>query len=545
MIKRLAWFLLVVLPVPSTAQMSQHPYQPGIDVLHYNFALDLPDTGSVIHGDATILFRRTTAIRTLKLDLFGLQVSAVSLNGATVRFDRDSSTLRISLPPVGHSALPDTMTAEVVYAGPVTDGLIIRTDGDGRWTAFGDNWPNRARHWLPTVDHPSDKATVTWDVTAPANRTIIANGSLERRIPLSFDASARVRTIWSCHRPLPTYVMVIAAAPLVYRNLGVSAVNNSEFPGGVQQALYTFPGQSPGTFGVFDSAISIVNYFSGVFGPFPYEKLAHCQSSTIFGGMENASAIFYYDRGFRTHSITDNLIAHETAHQWFGDAVTPRTWPNLWLSEGFATYCAELWREHSRGDSVFRASMASMRSRVIRSTLTARRPVLDTAETNLLALLNSNSYQKGAWILHMLRSLLGDDAFFHSLRSYYADFRHATAVSEDLRNECERISGKDLGWFFDQWLRRPGYIDGQLTWKVRRNQGVLELTMLQGATFPPYRFPLTLGLNHRDGTTERRSIEVRAVHETTVEIPWKDVHPPERIIADPDVTLLGNIAVVE
>ena len=545
MIKHVAWFFLVVLSVPSTAQVSQHPYQPGIDILHYSFALDLPDTGSIVRGDATILFRRTAAVGTLRLDLSDLQVSEVTLNGANVRFERTRSTLLISLPPVGHSALPDTMTAEVVYAGPVTDGLIIRTDTDGRWTAFGDNWPNRARHWLPTVDHPSDKATVTWEVTAPANRTIVANGTLEQRIPLSFAPSARVRTVWNCHRPLPTYVMVIAAAPLVYRNLGVSAVDNSEFPGGVQQALYTFPDQTPGTFSVFDSAISIVNYFSDVFGPFPYEKLAHCQSSTIFGGMENASAIFYYDKGFRTHSITDNLIAHETAHQWFGDAVTPRTWPNLWLSEGFATYCAELWREHSRGDSVFRASMASMRSRVIRSAITARRPVLDTAETDLLALLNSNSYQKGAWILHMLRSILGDDTFFHSLRSYYSDFRHNTAASEDLKNECERVSGKDLSWFFDQWLRRPGYVDGQLTWKVRREQGVMELTVRQGTAFSPYRFPLILELNHQDGTTERRSVEVQAVRETTLKIPWKDPNPPGRIVTDPDVTLLGTISVGE
>ena len=145
MIKRLVGFLLVVLPVSAAAQVSQHPYQPGIDVLHYNFALDLPDTGSILHGNATVLFRRTASIRTLRLDLSGLHVSAVSLNGANVRFDRDSSAIRISLPPIGESALPDTMTAQVVYSGPVTDGLIIRTDGDGRWTAFGDNWPNRAR----------------------------------------------------------------------------------------------------------------------------------------------------------------------------------------------------------------------------------------------------------------------------------------------------------------------------------------------------------------------------------------------------------------
>src|SRR5262249_29677371 len=140
--------------------------------------------------------------------------------------------------------------------------------------------------------------------------------------------------------------------------------------------------------------------------------LAHLQSSTRFGGMENASAIFYSDQAFRTGQLGTGTVAHETAHQWFGDAVTEREWPHLWLSEGFATYFAALWTQHSAGDSAFRSEMSGIRRDITTAQEVAKRPVIDTIETDLMALLNTNSYQKGGFVLHMLRTMLGDSAFF-------------------------------------------------------------------------------------------------------------------------------------
>ena len=133
--------------------------------------------------------------------------------------------------------------------------------------------------------------------------------------------------------------------------------------------------------------------------------------------MENATAIFYADGLFRRGGVSEGLIAHETAHQWFGDAVTERFWPHVWLSEGFATYFAALYTQHAHGDTAFRAEMEGLRSAIFKDTVAvARRPVIDTIETDLLALLNVNSYQKGGWVLHMLRSELGDSAFLLGLR---------------------------------------------------------------------------------------------------------------------------------
>jgi aminopeptidase N len=276
--------------------------------------------------------------------------------------------------------------------------------------------------------------------------------------------------------------------------------------------------------------------------PFPYEKLAHVQSSTIYGGMENASAIFYDERLFRDRAMTVDLIAHETAHQWFGDAVTPREWPHLWLSEGFATYFSALWTQRSQGDSAFRAQMEATRAQILADTIAVpRRPVIDTIETTLTALLNANSYQKGGWTLHMLRRLVGDSAFFRGVRAYYGAHRHATAVTDDLERAVEAEAGRELDWFFDQWLRRPGYPTPTIGWQYDSTAGRVTLTVdQQPARFGMYRFPLTVVVRDASGAVRRAVVEIPAQARTTVELPFPVSGRPASVTPDPDVDLLAR-----
>jgi aminopeptidase N len=259
--------------------------------------------------------------------------------------------------------------------------------------------------------------------------------------------------------------------------------------------------------------------------------------------MENATAIFYSDQAFRRGTLDDMLVAHETAHQWFGDAVTEREWGHLWLSEGFATYFAQLWAGHARGDSAMRAGMAKIRDEIMASEASATRPVLDTAETQYLKLLNSNSYQKGGWTLHMLRGLVGDSAFFRGVRAYYAEHRHGTALTADLRRAMERASGKELGWFFDQWLRRPGWVEGTATWRwdARAKRVLVELA--QGGRFAPYRFPLDVEITDADGKPRRATVEVAASRSQRLTIPVALRRAPRAVRLDPDVRVLGRIEV--
>ena len=513
------------------------PYRPGVDVLDYDLTLELPERGNVVRGQALLSVQRTARVDTLVLDLLRLDVDSVTVNGRRTPVRRTPSEIHVPL-PVGTDG---RFAVRVTYAGAVEDGLIIRTDPEGRWTGFGDNWPNRGRHWIPSVDHPSDKATVGWTVIAPAERTVVGNGTLTERTPLP---DGRVRTRWRESHPIPVYLMVIAAAPLLEYSLGETACGLASAGRCVPQSVYTAPEQRVMLPGPFAVAGEIVRHFATLVGVFPYERLAHLQSSTRFGGMENATAIFYADALFRTAKMSEGLIAHETAHQWFGDAVTEREWPHVWLSEGFATYFAALWTQHAHGDTAFRAEMERIRTSVLSDEdAVPKRPVIDTAQTELLALLNRNSYEKGGFVLHMLRGQVGDSAFFGALRRYYATYRDGTALTDDLRRLMDETSGQRLDWFFDQWLRRPGFAEVDVTWSHDPSSQQVLLDIRQNDRFGAFRFPLTVELRDAAGGVRRATVTVPAERHVRLVVPGAQVSAPRAVVVDPDVALLARLEV--
>lgn len=549
--RALAAALLVLapalLPVVVDAQ------QAGVDVSRYRFALSLPDTGKVIRAEAQVQFTRTREVDALRLDL----LPPMALRGAMLGCDNQATVVAathergvvtVPLPAFTKATRAandprameplDSMCVTVRYDGAPTDGLIISTDTAGRWRAFGDNWPNRARHWLASVDHPSDKALVEFVVDAPTARTVVANGTQRERVA----QGARTRTTWATAAPIPTYLMVIAAAPLTVTELGQTACGLASVARCVPQRVYTAPEQASAMPGNFAQADSIVSFFSRLVGPFPYEQLAHLQSSTRFGGMENAGAIFYNDALFRTPAgVSVGLIAHEVAHQWFGNAVTEAEWGHLWLSEGFATYFAALYTEHASGDSAFRAELEGMRRSILDAKVVAERPVIDSTQTNLLALLNANSYQKGGFVLHMLRREVGDSAFFRGVRAYWTPRVHGNARTDDLRAVMEREVGRDLSWFFDQWLRRPGYVEPTVRYAYDSARRQVKLIVEQGTRFAPYRFPLTVEFTMDDGSrrTVRVNVPAQVMSEIAVREPFE--RAPTAMRADPRIDLLAGI----
>lgn len=516
------------------AQSKTGGSRPGIDVLHYAFDIYLPDRGKAIEGRATISLRRTTRVDTLLLDLVAMKVDSVLVNGAATRFSQADSTLRLTLPP----GSGDSLSVAVRYAGEPKDGLIFSSDSAGRWQAFGDNFPNRARFWLPVVDHPSDKATVSWTVRAPADRLTMANGALESVTPVP---GSQTVTRWRTTRPITTYLMVIGVAPFTMVDLGESACGLSEVSRCVRQSVWASPAVRDYLPGPFARAGAIVDFFSRLVGPFPYEKLAHVQSATRYGGMENASAIFYSDQAFKNRSVGEGLIAHEIAHQWFGDAVTEREWPHVWLSEGFASYFAPLWVERSRGDSAFRASLTQVRNGAINGRVAAEKAIVDTTLANVSNVLNSNVYQKAGFTLHMLRREIGDSAFFRGIRAYYAKYRHGTALTEDLTREFERTAGRSLDWFFEQWFWRPGFAELTVAWRHDAAKQRVVLDVEQGTRFAPYRVRMAVDLVTADGSVRRAVVMIPAEQRASIEVPISAPQAPVRVAFDADVGVLGTI----
>jgi len=239
----------------------------------------------------------------------------------------------------------------------------------------------------------------------------------------------------------------------------------------------------------------------------------------------------------------EGVVVHETAHQWFGDAVTEADWHHLWLSEGFATYFAALFYELAGDTATFRQRMADAKAAYLRSEV-VERPVLDFPVTDYMALLNANNYQKGGWILHMLRGIVGDDAFRRGVRDYYATYRDSTALSSDLQAVMERASGEDLGWFFTQWLTQPGY--PRLLVTVTRptgsqEQATVTLRQTQPDAWGTFRIPVRVDVvDTRTGERGTVTVEMTArTAEARLVIPAG----ADRIEVDPAGSVLLRAAV--
>lgn len=366
-------------------------------------------------------------------------------------------------------------------------------------------------------------------------------------------------------QPIPTYLMVIGVAGMEETALSTPACDQAlrpvrrraaraerprsmpvRTPACVPQSVWTFPAETPLMPGHFAEADRIVSYFSDLFAPFPYARLAHVQSATRFGGMENATAIFYADELFRTRGVGMSLIAHETAHQWFGNAVTPRRWADVWLSEGFATYLTALYIRQSRGDSAFHQELRSMRAQVLAAPEAATRAVVDSLGGDApLTLLNANSYQKGGFVLHMLRSKIGDAAFFGALREYQQRFRHGTATTADLQAVFERHAGVSLAPFFAQWLHRPGYAELTISWTWNAATSSFVVQIVQGTRFPLMAAPIAFSVRDQDGRERIVRAAFDAVQSQQVRIAMPGVRDVMGVEVDPGVELLARILVME
>ena len=485
-------------------------------------------------------------------DFADMVVDSVLLDGKPARFERAAETLNVLLPDPAKRG--NKLDITVNYHGQPKDGLIFAKDRDGNSSATGDNWPNRVHYWIPSLDHPSAKATVTFTIAAPQRYQVVANGKF---VSLTGNAAF---SHWKFDeaKPIPAYCMVVAA------NQGV-IINppDQTFP-----LLYNVPQRdreyAPKGFSPASSALA---YFSQTVAPYPYEKLALIVGATRFGGMENSSAIVFANNLFDQRQIDfsaplgssnsvskrfdiptrlESVVAHEIAHQWFGDSVTESTWSDLWLSEGFATYFAALFIEKHDGEDAFREYMRDAAQRYFNFEKQAKFPIHDTETTKLMGMLNPNNYEKGAWVLHMLRSQLGDEAFFKGVRSYYNAHKEANASTEDLRQALEKASGKDLKSFFARWIYGSGHPIYQLGTGSAEYAGAAEtlmITLKQTQAGDAFLDPVPIELTI-EGQKIMKTFQPTS-KETTLTIPLKGSLIGKgrlsAVVLDPNNTLLKEI----
>jgi aminopeptidase N len=478
-----AILFLLLLPLSLAAQRRERVVDSWRPT-HYNVALTFNDRLTEISAAQTEISLEVLAATLTKIDLdFGeLPIDAVTMAGAPVRFERKPDVLDVFLPRAARRG--DKLNLTINYHGRPKDGLIFAQDRDGKPSATGDNWPNRVHQWIPCLDHPSAKATVSFTVSAPNREIVVANGRM-----VSMDRMNKSIRTWGFEesKPIPAYCMVIAVSEGAKIDANPPAVTPLSYYVPHKDAAYAPKGFAP--------AAPALAFFSQTIAPYPYEKLSLIVGATRFGGMENSSAIVFANtlfdlrvndkmsRRFDVPTRIENVVAHEIAHQWFGDSVTESTWADLWLSEGFATYFAGLFIERHEGEDAFREYMQDAAASYFAFEKQRNAPIHDTETLDLMKLLNPNNYEKGAWVLHMLRERIGDEAFFKGLRDYYNSHRDANATTEDLRSALEKSSGGNLKQFFGRWIYGKGHPIYQLgSGSMERHAGaflLVELKQLQ------------------------------------------------------------------
>lgn len=509
--------------------------QNNIDVLHYKFNIGLNDINDTIYGVAEIKVKALQTTSEISFDLddpntsgSGMKIQKLQGNFARGHIYKENK-LRIIL---GQKlSAGDTATITITYSGIPSDGLIISKTKYGRRSFFADNWPNRGHNWIPCHDDPADKASVEFIVTAPDHYQVVANGI---QIEETSIGNGFKTTHWKEYTPISTKVMVIGVAHFAVQLTGF--VN-----GNIPVYSWVYPEDRNSGFYDYAMAKDILPFFINNVGPYGYKKLANVQSKTTFGGLENANTIFYSEGSVTGTRKSEGLIAHEIAHQWFGNMATEKSFGHLWLSEGFATYFTILYFENKYGKDTAIKMLREDRQQVLEFSGKSNKAVVDTDETDYLNLLNPNSYQKGGWVLHMLRSGLGDSVFWRSIRKYYATYAGNVADTRDLQKVFEEVSKKDLGQFFDQWLYTAGQpqLDIQWSYDAREKSVSIDIKQLQKNTF---QFPFSLKLKYPTGVTKTEKV---SLSKTATSIKIKADQKPVSIIADPDTELLASFSIKE
>ena len=503
--------------------------QQSVDVLHYDIALELTDVSDTIAGTTRLeVLIRGDSVSKMWLDFESMTVDKLTVGETETAFVYREGRLLFNFDRT--YSMNETVWIEIQYHGkPGNNGMRIGENAHGRRVFFTDSWPDLAHHWFPSIDHPSDKATVDVTVTAPEKYDVVSNGRL---VATQSIMDGRKLTHWSESNPIPTYCVAVGVAEFL--------VSHQKNASGTPLAWYSYPQNAEAAAQKFSRTALALEYFESIIGPYPYEKLAQVQAGIREGGMENASAIFYNESYFLEMPVSEFPVPHEIAHQWFGDSVTESDWDHLWLSEGFATYFEALFYAHLEGSESLKRIMASNANRLKEYAGALSSSVIDSEQTDLMKKLNPLNYEKGAWILHMLRGLLGDETFFKGIRLYYRSHAGESVLSEDFQKAMESVSGTGLNTFFKQWLYQPGWPEYVISWQWDATAGEADITLKQTQTTGLFDTPLDIAFSDMNHCEVHTFTVTDAVHNFRIPLKFK----PEALEVDPEDRVLKSVEIL-
>jgi aminopeptidase N len=517
-------------------------YAPDRTIEIARLALDVTPNFEkrTIAAEATFQFKPIAKpLAELRFDAVDLVVDAVTSSAPVASHQVTDKEIIITFAePI--PAERDTKLAIRYHAQPVK-GLFFRVPSNGYPTNEIHLWTQSqtedARHWFPSHDYPNMKFSSEITCHVPEGLAVISNGRQVSAV--KEPATGLVAVRWVQEKPHVNYLLTLVAGRFVtledkLRDLPLR--------------FYALPGdaaEAPLTFAPTKAAMEFFEREIGV--PYPWAQYGQVVVRDFTsGGMENTTLTTLFDRTLHradTENITssDSLVAHELAHQWFGDLVTCKDWSHIWLNEGFATYYASLFDGAQQGRDQFLAEMVGNARWICKQTNTAERAMQWRRYKNAWEQFDYRAYPKGAWVLHMLRSQLGDDLYRRCIKTYLDRHAYGTVVTEDLNRVIEELSGRSFDRFFDQWVFHGGVpeLDVAYAWQATNRLAMVSVKQTQKVSDASllFQFPLTVRFKSKAGTVEQ-TVQVKGKEE---DFYFPLAQEPEIVRIDPDTALLAQI----
>lgn len=493
------------------------------DVLHYEFDWKLDFEAQHIVGKAVVKIRSQSTINKITLHLSdNMNVSGINQDLTPVSFSHQNDLLDIY--PLQTLDPDEELTVTISYSGFPQSGLNFSHHGEDPIIWSLDE-PNGAREWFPCYDIPSDKATVVMHITVADSMIVASNGDL---IDVISNPDNTKTYTWEENYPISTYLISIAATN--YETFSDVYTSGSET---MEVFYYVYPEHLTQAIEDFSVTVPMIEFYADVFGEYPF--LEEKYGMAVIPGnasMEHQTCTSYSSRLVTGTHRYDYINAHELAHQWWGDLVTLTDWADIWLNEGFATYSDALWVENLYGLGGLKSRMADFKYQYMIGHEGQDHPLYDPPLGHLFCEIE---YEKGAWVLHMLRFVVGDDNFWKILKEYAQIYAYSNASTEDFQAVCEQIFGADLGWFFDQWIYEAGYPVYLFGWGFS-DQNKIRIVIHQiQEEFPLFKMPVELEFILPSGSVKK----IVWVEEEKNVFEFDFQERPLNVLFDPDSWILS------